>query len=154
MRQRHERLASARPAQPDIILYDSVAAAKAMLVAQTFKDPFGAVPLLHRRNAIRCQDRVNHWQQRPQLRLRHRLGPRVAGRQRKPAHLRYRLAAQSKDLRGLALAVTFNKNKVPVVRIDDALEKYKTLPVFQEKVDKANEMLKNAGMPKIRKQAS
>ena len=44
---------SPRPAQPDIILYDSVAAAKAMLVAQTFKDPFGAVPLLHRRNAIR-----------------------------------------------------------------------------------------------------
>src|SRR3546814_1940351 len=30
-----------------------------------------------------------------------------------PAHLRYRLAAQSKDLRGLALTITFNKNKVP-----------------------------------------
>ena len=33
VRQRHERLASPRPAQPDIILYDSVATAKAMLVA-------------------------------------------------------------------------------------------------------------------------
>src|SRR3546814_5032981 len=47
------------------------------------------------------------------LRLRHRFGPRVARRQREPAHLRYRLAAQSKDLRGLALTITFNKNKVP-----------------------------------------
>src|SRR3546814_11172629 len=49
----------------------------------------------------------------PQLRLRHRFGPRVARRQREPAHLRYRLAAQSKDLRGLALTITFTKNKVP-----------------------------------------
>ena len=37
VRQRHERRASPRPAQPDIILYDSVATAKAMLVAQTFE---------------------------------------------------------------------------------------------------------------------
>ena len=52
VRQRHERLASTRPAQPDIICYE--APAKAMLFAQTFEYPFGAVPLLHRRNAIRC----------------------------------------------------------------------------------------------------
>ncbi len=46
VRQRHERLASTRPAQPDIIFYDSVAPAKVMLVAQTFKDPLGTMPLL------------------------------------------------------------------------------------------------------------
>lgn len=44
-----------------------------------------------------------------------------------------------------------NKKKVPVVRIDKALEKYKDMPVFQDKVDKANEMLKNVGLPKTKK---
>jgi len=44
-----------------------------------------------------------------------------------------------------------NKNKVPIVRIDKSLEKFKEQPLFQEKVDKANEILKNIGLPKIRK---
>lgn len=42
-----------------------------------------------------------------------------------------------------------NDKKIPIVRIDDSLEKYKTLPVFQEKVDKANEMLRTIGLPKL-----
>lgn len=42
-----------------------------------------------------------------------------------------------------------NKQKVPVVRIDNSLEKFKHLPIFQDKVDKANEMLKNVGLPKV-----
>ena len=41
-----------------------------------------------------------------------------------------------------------NKKKVPIVRIDNSLEKYKDLPIFQDKVEKANEMLKNVGLPK------
>jgi hypothetical protein len=41
-----------------------------------------------------------------------------------------------------------NKKKVPIVRIDKSLEKFKKLPLFQYKVDKANEMLKNVGLPK------
>ncbi len=47
-----------------------------------------------------------------------------------------------------------NKNKVPVVRIDQSLAKYKQLPLFQDKVDKANEMLKTIGLPKAKKQHS
>ncbi len=43
-----------------------------------------------------------------------------------------------------------NKRKVPIVRIDNSLEKFKDLPIFQDKVDKANEMLKNVGLPKDR----
>jgi len=44
-----------------------------------------------------------------------------------------------------------NKNKVPIVRIDNSLEQFKEQPLFQEKVDKANEILKNIGLPKIKK---
>ena len=42
-----------------------------------------------------------------------------------------------------------NDKKIPIVRIDDSLDKYKTLPVFQDKVDKANEMLRTVGLPKL-----
>ena len=44
-----------------------------------------------------------------------------------------------------------NKKKLPVVRIDNSLEKFKKLPLFQDKVDKANEMLKTVGLPKVTK---
>ncbi|MCF8372350.1 MAG: hypothetical protein K9H64_12050 [Bacteroidales bacterium] len=42
-----------------------------------------------------------------------------------------------------------NKKKTPVVRIDNSLEKYKKMPLFQDKVDKANEMLSTVGLPKM-----
>ncbi len=41
-----------------------------------------------------------------------------------------------------------NKTNLPIIRIDDSLEKYKKMPLFQEKIDKANETLKKAGLPK------
>ena len=41
-----------------------------------------------------------------------------------------------------------NKEKVPVVRIDKSLDKYKDKVLFPEKLDKANEMLKTVGLPK------
>ena len=47
-----------------------------------------------------------------------------------------------------------NKRKVPIVRIDNSLEKFKDLPIFQDKVDKANEMLENVGLPKEKSTAS
>ena len=42
-----------------------------------------------------------------------------------------------------------NKKKLPVVRIDNTLEKFKKTPLFQDKVDKANEMLRTVGLPKF-----
>jgi len=42
-----------------------------------------------------------------------------------------------------------NEKKIPIVRIDKALEKYKTMPIFQDKVDKANEALRTVGLPKL-----
>ena len=52
-----------------------------------------ADPQLHRRGPVGLQDRVDHRQQRAKLGLRHRRRPRIARRQRKPAHLQHRLAA-------------------------------------------------------------
>lgn len=40
-----------------------------------------------------------------------------------------------------------NKTKALVVVIDNSLTKYKDLPLFQEKVDRANEMLRTTGLP-------
>lgn len=41
-----------------------------------------------------------------------------------------------------------NNNKVPIVRIDSSLEKYRNKTLFPEKLNKANELLKNAKLPK------
>ncbi len=42
-----------------------------------------------------------------------------------------------------------NQSKIPIVRINNSLKKYKTMPIFQEKVDKANEILRTVGLPKL-----
>ncbi len=44
-----------------------------------------------------------------------------------------------------------NEKKIPIIRIDNSLEKYKNMPVFQDKVDKANEVLRTVGPPKMPK---
>lgn len=40
-----------------------------------------------------------------------------------------------------------NNAKAPIVSIDNSLKKYVTLPVFQEKLNKANEVLAKVGLP-------
>jgi hypothetical protein len=45
-----------------------------------------------------------------------------------------------------------NKTNLPVVRLDKSLEKYKGKVLFKEKLEKANETLKNVGLPKVKKQ--
>jgi hypothetical protein len=42
-----------------------------------------------------------------------------------------------------------NARKIPIVRIDKSLEKYISMPIFQDKVDKANEALRTIGLPKL-----
>ena len=42
-----------------------------------------------------------------------------------------------------------NEKKIPIISIDKSLEKYKDIPLFQNKVDKANEMLRTVGLPKL-----
>ena len=81
MGQRHEGFTPPRAADPHMILHDRVATREAMLVPEPLENPLGRVPLLHRRIAIRLQDRVDHRQQRPQFRLLGRPCARVPGRQ-------------------------------------------------------------------------
>jgi hypothetical protein len=40
-----------------------------------------------------------------------------------------------------------NSSNVPIVRVDKALNQYKDKVLFPEKLAKANEMLKNIGLP-------
>ena len=47
-----------------------------------------------------------------------------------------------------------NSKKTPIVTIDKSLEKFKKLPLFQEKVEKANDMLRKVGLPKSKKSLS
>ena len=42
-----------------------------------------------------------------------------------------------------------NKTKVPIVRIDKRLEKYKGKVLFPKKLSKANAILVKSGLPKI-----
>jgi hypothetical protein len=42
------------------------------------------------------------------------------------------------------------KKKVPKVKIVTGLNKYKDPPHFQEKLDKVNEILRKAGVPKTK----
>ncbi len=53
------------------------------------------------------------WSREPQLGPRHRLRPSVARRQREPAHLQYRIAAQPKYPRCLTPTVALDKHKTP-----------------------------------------
>ncbi|MEO7213727.1 hypothetical protein [Mucilaginibacter sp.] len=47
-----------------------------------------------------------------------------------------------------------NKKKVPVVKIDESLDKYDNVVLFPEKLAKANEMLRTIGLPKDRKKSN
>ncbi len=40
------------------------------------------------------------------------------------------------------------KRKIPIVRIDKSLNKFDDINLFPDKVEKANEMLRNVGLPK------
>lgn len=44
-----------------------------------------------------------------------------------------------------------NNNNIPNVTVDSIPDKYRNHPAFQSKVDKANEMLRTVGLPKLRK---
>lgn len=46
-----------------------------------------------------------------------------------------------------------NANKTPIIILDNSLEKYKHLRLFQEKVDKTNEVLGRVGLPKTKRKA-
>jgi len=42
-----------------------------------------------------------------------------------------------------------NKAKIPIVKIDKKLERFRGKVLFPEKLEKANEILKRVGLPKL-----
>lgn len=44
-----------------------------------------------------------------------------------------------------------NKSKVPIIVFDKKLEKFRNEVLFPKKLEKANEILAKAGLPKIQK---
>ena len=41
------------------------------------------------------------------------------------------------------------EKQIQKLRIDSSLEKYLTMPIFQDKVDKVNEVIEKYGLPKV-----
>jgi hypothetical protein len=89
-----------------------------MLVAQPLKNPLGRMTLLHRRCPVGLEDRLDHRNQRPQLRLRRWSLPHIARRHREPAHLRDRLPAQPKNASRFPPALAIIENKLPNRRVN------------------------------------
>jgi hypothetical protein len=46
------------------------------------------------------------------------------------------------------VTVELKKRKIPIVRIDESLNKYDDMILFPDKLEKANETLKRIGLPK------
>ena len=118
MSERHEDLARARARQPHIILHHRVAAGEAVLIPQPFENPLRRMPLLRRRRLVGLQDRVDHREQRPELRPLRRLCAHVTRRRRIAAHLRDRVPAQSKHARRFTPAIALNENKASNRRVN------------------------------------
>jgi len=48
----------------------------------------------------------------------------------------------------MKIIAELKKRKIPIVRIDEALNKYDGTVTFPGKLEKANEMLRKVGLPK------
>src|ERR1019366_8408240 len=101
-----------------MILDDGVAAREPMLVAQTLENPLGRMTLLHRRCPVSIEDRIDHRNQAPQLRLLRWSLPHITRRHREPAHLRDCLSAQPKNTSRFPPALAIIENKLPNRRVN------------------------------------
>lgn len=48
----------------------------------------------------------------------------------------------------MKVTTEIKKRKVPIVRVDESLNKYDDKILFPDKLEKANEMLRKVGLPK------
>ncbi len=48
----------------------------------------------------------------------------------------------------MKITTELKKRKVPIVKLDKALNQYDDVVLFPEKLEKANEMLRKVGLPK------
>lgn len=50
----------------------------------------------------------------------------------------------------MKVTTEIKKRKIPIVRVDESLNKYDNKILFPDKLEKANEMLRKVGLPKQR----
>ncbi len=48
----------------------------------------------------------------------------------------------------MKITTELKKRKIPIVKIDNSLDKYDNIIMFPDKLEKANEMLRKVGLPK------
>lgn len=48
----------------------------------------------------------------------------------------------------MKIRTELKKRKIPTVKIDESLNQYDDIILFPEKLEKANQMLRNVGLPK------
>ena len=48
----------------------------------------------------------------------------------------------------MKITAELKKRKIPIVKVDESLNKYDEIVLFPEKLEKANEMLRRVGLPK------
>jgi len=82
-----------------------------MLIAQPLEYPLGGVTLLDRSMLVGCEDRIDHAQERIELRPRRRLGPPISGRSRERAHLPDRSRVLAEPLSRLALRQSLDEHR-------------------------------------------
>src|ERR1700674_4208752 len=128
MSERYVNLARSRPRQPNVILHDGIAAAIAVLDPKSFENPLRRMSLLGRSRFVALQDRVDHRNQRPELRSLWRLRSYIARRRRISAHLGDRIPAKPKNPRRFSPAVSLNENKLPNRRVNLHREHPRPLP--------------------------
>ena len=109
--QRHEHLARRDAGPAYIVLHRGVPTRISVLIAQPLEYPLGGVTLLHRSMLVGCEDRIDHAQERIELRPRRRLGPPISGRRRERAHLPDRSRVLAEPRRRLALRQSLDEHR-------------------------------------------
>ena len=60
----------------------------------------------------------------------------------------YNLAFGDKNSTNMKITAEIKKRKIPIVRVDASLNEYDDKILFPDKLERANEMLRNIGLPK------
>src|SRR6201993_3852148 len=94
------------------------------------------MPLLRWRRFVGLEDRMNHWNQRPELRLFRLFASHIARRHRIAAHLSDCVPAQTENPRRLTTALPLDENKTSNRRIN--LHRKHPRPPFRIKIRKAS----------------
>src|ERR1700745_976987 len=94
------------------------------------------MPLLRWRRFVGIKKPINHWNQRPELRLFRLFASHIARRHRIAAHLGDCVPAQTENPRRLATALPLDENKTSNRRIN--LHRKHPPPPFRIKIRKAS----------------